>query len=154
MSMNSWRMQGVGFPVFAGGARKVLGFFEAHRNTMHQTNVGVEERFQELVKSVEEDGLDEDEILDGLNELFNIPAGAVAAIMNQEQEVLGFEGCSSDEETGAEASVLYTRSYPWEMMPLEKEMTYDDIVRILSEYAKELGVPEDRIEDLDLEFWG
>ena len=161
MSMKTYVITGYGFPLFVGGneptvIRFILDRIESYEKATSEKVAGaVRSRLEEILSDYkDEDGFDCEGMREALDEAFDFnTADVVAKIISVETGLSGFEGCRSDFECDTEESVLYVRSYPWELSPVELSLTREKLDCVCRSACVCLGVPEDKIDDLELDLY-
>lgn len=162
MGMKSWNISGYGFPLFVGENEPTVIQFIIDRIDSYAAVASesvadaVRSRLEEiLVRYKDEDGYDCEGMRNALDETFDFnTASAVAGIISVETGLSGFEGYQADADCCTEESVLYVRSFPWEMSPEEISLSKEKLDGLCRSMCACLGVPEDKVGEQDLEYYG
>ena len=161
MSMRSWTEYGYGFPLYTGkNGLKILDFFAKHRISYFSchkldTAVKIYSKLKDLRLSVKDAEDPEENLLNGFEDIFDFHiSDEIASIINHENRINGFRGFQADGDTGAEDTVMYTLSYPWQLTEKERSLSEKDLMSICEYYAAELGIPTDSIDYQNLEYYG
>lgn len=175
MSMESYIVNGYGFPVETVKGYDILKFLKNH---------ATEEKFSRLwsngeelfdaVKNINLDDfeymrdryfyeLDTDEpaaekLIDALSLTSDDPEepkDIIAAIIEDELSniEITYEPGQSEECRGC-ASILLRSGLPWQFTDTEKSLTEDSFRNLLAPYAEELGVDTAQIGELEIEYFG
>ena len=143
MSDNPFRVCGIGFDVRCVSRNAYLRFLRSHAKA---TDLDTEAVIADILAYAEEDW--QKVFRETYAENYSL-ASPIAAIIRR-------EACISMDAPGLtdvyEDFVLYRASYPWQMTPKERNLTYRELVSILKGYADELGVTLE--EDADLVYSG
>lgn len=169
MSMQSSFVYGYGFPCTTIEAENFISFINKHQNAINELMI-IKHKQESQVEQLsslltfcntyakhldtEIDIEDLKEIFGDIEDvcchLFNI----IALIMYIETHIhFCFE--QGDAECDSPEAILLPQGYPWNFGETEcKLQSEDDLKAIILPYAKELGIPENDIDYLNIEYYG
>lgn len=176
MSMDSYIVNGYGFPVEAVNGYDILKFLKNHAGEEKFSRLWGEqgEKLFAVVKTINLDNfeymknkyfyeLDTDEptakkLIDALSSVSDDPEEAkdvIAAIIDYELDgiEIAYEPGQSEECRGY-ASIIFRTGLPWTYSDREKQLTEEELNALFVPYAKELGIDSSEIGELEIEYFG
>ena len=98
----------------------------------------------------EVDHIDDDFLYDLRNTLLN----CIAEIMHNKEKIWFEYQPGQDGMLGEGGAIMLSACLPWNLSSAEKKLTENDFVAICEKYTKLLGIPDEPIEDITVEYFG
>ena len=173
MSMETSMIYGFGFKTNKVKDKTLLNFVKDNMHRLSDTSrINFQEMLDELVRhkmnfdtddviheaskllqnldEMETDHIDDDFLYDLRNTLLN----CVAEVMHNEDKIWFEYQPGQDGMLGEGGAIMLSACLPWNLSSAEKKLTEKDFVAICEKYTKLLGIPDEPVEDITVEYFG